>query len=143
LRKEYGNLQQGYKIDAGPADPWSAGHLPSEQQIVKSLPNMIEKATNRDLVAGLKGHLQETNPQCPAIDGIIKEAYETAGEIEDKAALDAAIVANAKARAPSAPLRGADRMGRRTRSRRDRALPHDQPERGEGREHQTQRGSDA
>jgi ferritin-like metal-binding protein YciE len=88
----------------------------AEQQIVKSLPKMIEKATNRDLVAGLKGHLEETNKQierlekvfeklgkqpsgtqCPAIDGIIKEADETAGEIEDKAVLDAAIVANAQA----------------------------------------------
>jgi ferritin-like metal-binding protein YciE len=88
----------------------------AEQQIVKSLPKMIEKASNRDLVAGLKGHLEETNKQierlqkvfeklgkqpsgtqCPAIDGIIKEADETAGEIEDKAVLDAAIVANAQA----------------------------------------------
>ncbi|MEH2560841.1 ferritin-like metal-binding protein YciE [Bradyrhizobium sp. AZCC 2289] len=88
----------------------------AEQQIIKSLPTMIEKATNRDLVAGLKGHLEETNKQverlqkvfeklgkqptgtqCPAIDGIIKEADETAGEIEDKAVLDAAIVANAQA----------------------------------------------
>src|SRR5258705_13822314 len=88
----------------------------AEQQIVKSLPKMIEKATNRDLVAGLKGHLEETNKQierlqkvfeklgkepsgtkCPAIDGIIKEADEPACEIEDKSVLDAAIVANAQA----------------------------------------------
>jgi ferritin-like metal-binding protein YciE len=88
----------------------------AEQQIVKSLPKMIEKATNRDLVTALKGHLEETNKQidrlqkvfeklgkepsgtpCPAIDGIIKEADETAGEIEDKAVLDAALVANAQA----------------------------------------------
>jgi ferritin-like metal-binding protein YciE len=88
----------------------------AEQRILKSLPKMIEKATNRDLVAGLKGHLEETNKQverlekafeklgkqpsgtqCPAIDGIIKEADETAGEIEDKWVLDAAIVANAHA----------------------------------------------
>ena len=88
----------------------------AEQQIVKSLPKMIEKATNRDLIAGLKAHLEETNKQvgrlesafqklgqppkgatCPAIDGIIKEADATAGEIEDKAVLDAAIVANAQA----------------------------------------------
>jgi hypothetical protein len=27
--------------------------------IVKSLPKMIEKATNRDLIAGLKGHLED------------------------------------------------------------------------------------
>jgi ferritin-like metal-binding protein YciE len=92
----------------------------AEQQIIKSLPKMIEKATNRDLIAGLKGHLEETNKQierlqkafeklgkqpsgtqCPAIDGIIKEADETAGEIEDKAVLDAAIVASAQARARS------------------------------------------
>jgi ferritin-like metal-binding protein YciE len=88
----------------------------AEQQILKSLPKMIEKATNRDLVTGLKSHLEETNKQverlqkvfeklgkqpsgtqCPAIDGIIKEADETASEIEDKAVLDAAIVANAQA----------------------------------------------
>jgi ferritin-like metal-binding protein YciE len=88
----------------------------AEQQIIKSLPKMIEKATNRDLASGLKGHLEETNKQverlqkafeklgkepsgtsCPAIDGIIKEADETAGEIEDKTVLDAAIVANAQA----------------------------------------------
>ena len=81
----------------------------AEQQILKSLPKMIDKATNRDLVVGLKAHLEETNKQvdrlgkepsgtqCPAIDGIIKEADETAGEIEDKAVLDAAIVANAQA----------------------------------------------
>jgi ferritin-like metal-binding protein YciE len=88
----------------------------AEQQILKALPKMIDKATNRDLVTGLKSHLEETNrqverlqkvfeklgkepsgTQCPAIDGIIKEADETAGEIEDKAVLDAAIVANAQA----------------------------------------------
>jgi ferritin-like metal-binding protein YciE len=88
----------------------------AEQQILKSLPKMIDKATNRELVTGLKNHLEETNKQverlqkvfeklgkqasgtqCPAIDGIIKEADETAGEIEDKAVLDAAIVANAQA----------------------------------------------
>lgn len=88
----------------------------AEQQIIKSLPKMIDKATNRDLAAGLQGHLEETRNQvqrlekvfqklgkepsgtnCPAIDGIIKEADETAGEIEDKAVLDAALVAAAQA----------------------------------------------
>src|SRR5689334_13820 len=81
----------------------------AEQQILKALPKMIDKATNRDLITGLKNHLEETNKQverlekafaqlgkepsgtkCPAIDGIIKEADETAGEIDDKAVLDAA-----------------------------------------------------
>ena len=88
----------------------------AEQQIIKSLPKMIDKATNKDLVAGLKTHLEETNrqverlekafaklgkqpsgTQCPAIDGIIEEADETAGEIEDKPVLDAALVAAAQA----------------------------------------------
>ena len=35
----------------------------AEQQILKALPKMIEKATNRDLAAGLKAHLEETNKQ--------------------------------------------------------------------------------
>ena len=72
----------------------------AENQIVKSLPDMIEKATNRDLTTALKGHLAETEKQitrleqvfellgkdptgtdCPAIDGILKEAEEIAGEL--------------------------------------------------------------
>jgi ferritin-like metal-binding protein YciE len=88
----------------------------AEQQITKALPKMIDKATNRDLAAGLKMHLEETNKQigrldkvfqkldkkpsgtqCPAIDGIIKEADELTGEVADKAVLDAAIVASAQA----------------------------------------------
>lgn len=88
----------------------------AEQQITKALPKMIDQATNRDLAQGLKLHLEETNKQierldqvfkklgkkpsgtdCPAIDGLIKESDETAGEIEDKSVLDAAIVANAQA----------------------------------------------
>ena len=88
----------------------------AEHQITKALPKMIEKATNRDLAAGLKTHLEETNSQierlqkvfqklgkepkaadCPAIDGLIKEADTLAGEIDDKAVLDAAIVASAQA----------------------------------------------
>jgi ferritin-like metal-binding protein YciE len=34
---------------------------------------------------------------CPAIDGIIEEANEVAGEVEDKAVLDAALIAAAQA----------------------------------------------
>ena len=88
----------------------------AEQQIMKALPKMIDQATNRDLALGLKNHLEETYKQierldqvfrklgqkpsgtdCPAIDGLIKESNETAGEIADKSVLDAAIVANAQA----------------------------------------------
>lgn len=88
----------------------------AENQITKALPKMIDKATNRNLTVGLEAHLEETNKQierleqvfekigkkpratdCPAIDGITKEADETASEISDKAVLDAAIVANSQA----------------------------------------------
>jgi ferritin-like metal-binding protein YciE len=88
----------------------------AENQIVKSLPGMIEKATNRELSKGLKDHLEETRNQiarldqvfqklgepprgvkCPAIDGLITEADEVAGEVADKEVLDAAIVGAAQA----------------------------------------------
>jgi len=87
----------------------------AENQIVKSLPKLIDKATNRDLTRGLKDHLEETKNQitrldqvfekmgekpqgvqCPAIDGLIKEADEVAGEVADKEVLDAAIVGAAQ-----------------------------------------------
>jgi ferritin-like metal-binding protein YciE len=88
----------------------------AENQIIKSLPELIEKATNRDLSKGLKDHLEETKSQierldqvfkklgkepkgvkCPAIDGLISEADELAGEVADKDVLDAAIVGSAQA----------------------------------------------
>jgi ferritin-like metal-binding protein YciE len=88
----------------------------AENQIVKSLPTMIDKATNRELASGLRNHLRETENQvsrldevfqelgqeprgtdCPAMDGLIKEADEVAGEVEDKQVLDAAIIGSAQA----------------------------------------------
>jgi ferritin-like metal-binding protein YciE len=88
----------------------------AENQIKKALPDMIEKATNRELTALFKGHLEETEKQisrldhafellgrepkgttCPAIDGIIKEANEVAGECQNKKVLDAALLAAAQA----------------------------------------------
>jgi ferritin-like metal-binding protein YciE len=88
----------------------------AENQIKKALPDMIEKATNRELSAALQAHLGETESQigrleqafqllgkqpkgtnCPAIDGIIKEANEVAGECDNKKVLDAALVAAAQA----------------------------------------------
>src|SRR5678816_2980093 len=64
----------------------------AENQIVKSLPKMIEKATNRNLSTGLRDHFRETENQvmrldnvfrklgqepkgtdCPAIDGLIRD----------------------------------------------------------------------
>ena len=88
----------------------------AENKILKALPDMVEKATNRDLSSAFKAHLDETQKQvgrldqafkklgkepkgtkCPAIDGMIDEANEIAGEIDDKATLDAALVAAAQA----------------------------------------------
>src|SRR5438552_1105078 len=87
----------------------------AENQIVKSLPKLVDKATNRDLTKGLNDHLEETKKQvarldqvfkllgqepkgvrCPAIDGLIAEADDVAGEVADKQVLDAAIVGAAQ-----------------------------------------------
>ena len=88
----------------------------AEQQIAKSLPDMIEKATDQTLKNGFETHLAETKGQivrlekvfqmhgvevkgvdCPAIDGILDEASEIAGEVDDKQVLDAALIAAAQA----------------------------------------------
>ncbi len=88
----------------------------AEQQIVKALPTMIEKASDPKLKDGFKTHLEETKTHvkrveqvfkmhgveakgidCPAIDGIIEEADDVAGEVDDKAVLDAALIAAAQA----------------------------------------------
>jgi ferritin-like metal-binding protein YciE len=87
----------------------------AENQIVKALPKLIDKASNRELSKGLKDHLAETENQiarldqvfqklgekpqgvkCPGIDGLISEADEVAGEVADKEVLDAAIVGAAQ-----------------------------------------------
>lgn len=88
----------------------------AEKQIEKALPEMIEKATSTALTSGFEEHLEETRGHverlekvfgligetpkgttCPAIDGIIKEANEVAGEIADEKVLDAALAAAAQA----------------------------------------------
>ena len=55
--------------------------------------------TNQQADRAARPGLQEArqSPDCPAIDGLVKEADATAGEIEDKSVLDAALVANAQA----------------------------------------------
>lgn len=88
----------------------------AENQITKALPTMIQKASDPQLKQGFQTHLGETQNQikrleqvfqmhgqspkgvdCPAIDGIIKEANATAGEVADKEVLDAALLAAAQA----------------------------------------------
>ena len=88
----------------------------AENQIVKSLPDMIAKASDPGLKRGFKTHLDETKNHvarleevfrmhgveiegvdCPAIDGILEEADDVAGEVADKKVLDAALIAAAQA----------------------------------------------
>ncbi|TMJ48643.1 MAG: ferritin-like domain-containing protein [Alphaproteobacteria bacterium] len=73
----------------------------AEKQLVKALPKMANKATDQQLKQGFLTHLEETNTvkaiDCPAIDGIIEEADEVAGEVDDKSVLDAALINAAQA----------------------------------------------
>ncbi|MDB5516062.1 MAG: hypothetical protein JWQ17_2820 [Tardiphaga sp.] len=88
----------------------------AEKQLVKALPKMAEKAGDSQLKQSFLTHLDETRGHikrleqvfqmhgaeikavtCPAIDGIIKEADEVAGEVEDKSVLDAALINAAQA----------------------------------------------
>lgn len=88
----------------------------AEKQIVQALPEMIEKAKDPGLKQGFEAHLGETKNhvkrleqvfkmhgveakgvECPAIDGIIEEADEIAGEVDDTNVLDAALIAAAQA----------------------------------------------
>ena len=88
----------------------------AESQIAKSLPKMIEKTTSPELRQAFQTHLTETQGQikrleqvfqmhgqpvrgvtCAAMDGILEEATEIMGDVEDKEVLDAAMLASAQA----------------------------------------------
>ena len=88
----------------------------AEKQLVKALPKMANKSTDEQLKQGFLTHLDETKTHvqrleqvfqmhnaeikavnCPAIDGIIAEADEVAGEVADKHVLDAALINAAQA----------------------------------------------
>ena len=88
----------------------------AEKQIAQALPKMIDKATDPALKSGFEKHLGETEAHiqrvelvfemlgekikainCPAIDGILEEADEVAGDVDDKMVLDAALIASAQA----------------------------------------------
>ena len=88
----------------------------AEKQIEKALPDMIEQATEPSLKQAFQTHLGETRNHvrrveqvfklhgvevkgvdCPAIDGIIEEAEDVTGEVDDKRVLDAALIAAAQA----------------------------------------------
>jgi ferritin-like metal-binding protein YciE len=88
----------------------------AEKQLVKALPKMAEKATSPQLKQAFQSHLAETKGHvsrveqvfkmhgveakavnCPAIDGIIEEANDIVGEVDDKQVLDAALIAAGQA----------------------------------------------
>lgn len=88
----------------------------AEKQILKALPGMVSKADNAELKKALETHKAETEGQvdrlekafkllgvpargkkCDAIEGIIGEAKEHMGEIEDERVLDAGIISSAQA----------------------------------------------
>jgi ferritin-like metal-binding protein YciE len=84
----------------------------AEKRIVGALPDMISKATTPELRTAFESHLGETknhvsrleqvfrmygtqpkSVDCPAIDGIVEEADEVAGDVDDNGVLDAALIA--------------------------------------------------
>jgi len=88
----------------------------AQHQIQKALPDMVKKASDPQLKKGFSTHLKQTKGQikrldrafkqlkekpkgtkCPAIDGIIDEANEIVGEVDDKMVLNAALIAAAQA----------------------------------------------
>ena len=88
----------------------------AENQILKSLPKMIDNAHDAELKRSLQQHRQETEGQvkrlervfelndkeprgvrCPGIDGIIREGDEMMGEIEGDDVMNVGILASAQA----------------------------------------------
>jgi len=88
----------------------------AEKQIERTLPKMIDEATDPQLKAGFEKHLEQTKGHidrveqvfelhgvkakainCPAIDGILEEADEVSGDIDDRQVRDAALIASAQA----------------------------------------------
>ena len=87
-----------------------------EHRILKTLPTLIDNATEPQLKKDLKQHLKETEGQvarldkvfemlgqdpkgtrCPAIDGILSEGDSLLGEVEGRSVTNAAIVFAAQA----------------------------------------------
>jgi ferritin-like metal-binding protein YciE len=88
----------------------------AEQQIVKNLPTMVEKASNRQLKEAFSSHLRETEGHvkrleqvfqmhgqkakavdCEAMDGILAEAKDIIGECDEADVCDAAMLSAAQA----------------------------------------------
>ena len=87
----------------------------AEKKLVQTLPKMAKKATSPTLKEAIERHLGETeihvtrleevfgamdkkavSKKCEAVEGLVKEAEELLGEIEDAATLDAAIISSSQ-----------------------------------------------
>ena len=90
--------------------------LYAEKTLYKELPKLAQEASDEELSEAFEAHREETKQhatnleqvfeligespkgtKCSAIDGIIDEANEIAGEVDDKNVLDAALIAAAQA----------------------------------------------
>jgi ferritin-like metal-binding protein YciE len=88
----------------------------AENQILKALPDMIDKAPSAELRASFEKHRKETEghvhrlrqvfelldaepkgEKCPAIDGILKEGKDLMGEIEGDDVMNVGLIAAAQA----------------------------------------------
>ncbi len=86
-----------------------------EKKLVKTLPKMSAKASAPELKQAMEEHLKETETHvqrleqvfkllgqtasaktCEALEGLIREADETAAEIDDEQTLDAALISSAQ-----------------------------------------------
>jgi ferritin-like metal-binding protein YciE len=87
----------------------------AEKKLVKSLPKMMKKANAPELKSAIQHHLAETEAhvarleevfaeidkkpvakKCEALEGLLKEADEVLGDIEDAETCDAAIISSAQ-----------------------------------------------
>ncbi len=88
----------------------------AEQQIVKTLPDLIEQASNPQLKKDLKKHLEESRNhvwrleivfsalgeepkgvRCKGIDGILAEGSSLMGNADGRSVIEAAVIASAQA----------------------------------------------
>jgi ferritin-like metal-binding protein YciE len=87
----------------------------AEKQIIKALPKMVKAATNKQLAAGFKEHLEQTKehvarlekiltshdestrgPKCEGMEGLIKEGDEMIKEDAEDEVRDAGLIAAAQ-----------------------------------------------
>ena len=87
----------------------------AEKQIIKALPKMVKAATNKQLAAGFKGHLEQTKehaarleeildshdestdgPKCEGMEGVLREGDEMIEEDAEDQVRDAGLIAAAQ-----------------------------------------------